>query len=550
MSHVGEGQSISSCKCHTDTTKHKIKRLRSRKERSQTRCVGCSKDVYKAVKTYQYHRCHQGSLDIGHLHSCCHHSQRGNITPPPLSDSHVPTQEASIITTARLIGHRGLFNREVKSVDIERLLLGKKEKKVKEKNVVAKKDKKAKATSLFVRSDTSGPDEEAQATETHQGRDKKIQASGVTPDQKEQDHSSFTTSAEAPAEKGRKVRPREKPPYFAELTPMMKNPPDPHRPPSPVICQTVAVEIEHDSHAQRGGVAPKSIRAVAERLCEALHFPLMKKRDLVAESREVLFCVLRETHRQHLQKNILSIQSGKGLHRHARRAVRKPKDSKKGQDRRRIPDAFPASFQIHSADPFYLNNEEASVLENTKKVRKHVSWDFSPPPQQHLDQPTAWPSPKDISAGFLEDIFRPCASPEFSMDFDCSSSNPSFAVTHRLFAPSPVWQAEPLAQRFGKTPTAVDPFEDCFVRGEGQSQVSGRRHGPHQELRGRYSLQHFPQPQNTLIENQPSFTFPSHMLTSLHGHHFPPSFFLESPPPPFTSLSSPKHWPFGSRKLY
>ncbi|XP_061632878.1 uncharacterized protein si:dkey-250k15.4 isoform X2 [Phyllopteryx taeniolatus] len=555
MSHVAEGQSIGACKCHADTSKHKIKRLRSRKERSQTRGVGDSKDACKPVKAYQHPCHHQGSLDIGHLHSCCHHAQRRNITPPPLSDTHVPTQEASVITTARLIAHRGLFNHEVKSIDIERLLLGKKGRKVnaKEKKAKEKKETKAKATSPFVSSDASGPDEEAQAAEAHDGRDKKSHTSEMTPDQREQDCSSFASSGEALAAKSRKVEPREKPSSFAERTLPRKKPTDPQRPPRPILRRTVAVEREVDARAQREGIASKSIGAVAQRLCDALRFPLMKKRDPVAESREVLFRVLRETHGQHLQQNLLRIHSGTGLHPHPRRVVHKPKATRKDRDRRWIPDLFPAPFQIHPADPFYFNNEDAPVLENTGKGRKHIFWNLSPPPQRHLDQTAVWPmSPTGISADFYEDIFGPRASPEFSMDFG-SSSSPSSAATHHLFAPSPAWRAETLAHRFGKTPAAMDPFEDCFARRTSQSQANYARHSPRQELTGRYSLQHFPLERDTLTENQQSsfaLTFPSHALTSLHSHRCPPSFVLESPPPAFTSLSSPKHWPFGSRKLY
>ncbi|XP_061530306.1 uncharacterized protein si:dkey-250k15.4 isoform X2 [Phycodurus eques] len=526
MSHVAEGQSIGACKCHADTSKRKIKRLRSRKERSQTRGVGGSKDACKPVKAYQHPCHHQGSLDIGHLHSCCHHARRRNITPPPLSDTHVPTQEASVITTARLIGHRGLFNHEVKSIDIERLLLGKKGRKVKEKKAKEKKETKAKATSPFVSSDASGPDEEAQAAEAHDGRDKKSHTSEMTPDQREQDRSSFASSGEALAAKSRKVEPREKPSSFAERTLPRKKPTDPQRPPRPILRRTVAVEREVDARAQREGIASESIGAVAQRLCDALCFPLMKKRDPVAESREVLFRALRETHGQHLHQNLLRIHSGTGLHPHPRRAVHKPKATRKDRDRRWIPG----------------------------KGRKHIFWNLSPPPQQHLDQTAAWPmSPTGISADFYEDIFGPRASPEFSMDFGCSSSSPSSAATHHLFAPSPAWRAEALAHRFGKTPAAVDSFEDCFARRTSQSQANCARHSPRQELTGRYSLQHFPLERDTLTENQQSsvtLTFPSHALTSLHSHRCPPSFVLESPPPAFTSLSSPKHWPFGSRKLY
>uniref|UniRef100_A0A3B3X5W7 Uncharacterized protein n=1 Tax=Poecilia mexicana TaxID=48701 RepID=A0A3B3X5W7_9TELE len=75
---------------------HKIKRLRTRKERCQMRAD--KRDTSK---------------------NNCHLPTRKNaqiLSTVPV------TQEPSIITESRLLGHHGLFNHEVKSINIERVL--------------------------------------------------------------------------------------------------------------------------------------------------------------------------------------------------------------------------------------------------------------------------------------------------------------------------------------------------------------------------------------------------------------------------------------------
>ncbi|XP_019751613.1 proline-rich protein 19 isoform X2 [Hippocampus comes] len=533
MNHAAEERSISTCKCQAGTSKHKTKRLRSRKERSQTRD---RKDSCKV----KMGRCHpDGGLDVRHLHGCCRHGRRrdGASPPPPLCEALAPTQEASVITEARLIGHRGLFNREVKSIDIERLLFRKKEAKVKE-------------TSSHVMSDASGPDEEVQATEAQEGCEKKSQASDVTPSQREQEHPSSACSADAPLAKTWKPDPRQRPPPSADRT---KKPPELEQEPSPILCRPIAAETGVKAHGQSQGATRESVAAVSQRLREALRFPSAKKRDLVAESREVLLRALREAHGQRLQQNLLHMHSGTGPRPHPRREVHNRKAARKARDRRLTPDTFPSPFQAHSSDSFFFGSEDSLVLENTRKGTKQVSWDLSGSPLQHVSQIGAWlTSPMDSSAGFLEDIIRPRISPEFSMDFGSSSS--SSVAVRGLFAPPDAWPVEPPVNDFSKATIALDPFEDCFAqRRWRRSQVLSTQQGPSQELAGRYSQENFPLQRDALFESQQySFapTFSSDPLTSLRDHHFQPSYSLESPPSLFVSLSSPKQWSFHPRKQY
>lgn len=95
---------------------HKMKRLKSQRERNQMR--GCGKNVSKSSLQHQHCHC-LSSKDIAHFHSSSHHSSRRDAQ---CSSAITVMKELSIITENRLIGHQGLFNHEVKSIDIERLL--------------------------------------------------------------------------------------------------------------------------------------------------------------------------------------------------------------------------------------------------------------------------------------------------------------------------------------------------------------------------------------------------------------------------------------------
>ncbi|XP_023117526.2 uncharacterized protein si:dkey-250k15.4 [Amphiprion ocellaris] len=106
--------------CTKRDEKQKMKRLKTRKERSLMR--GGWKETSN-TKSHHHYCSRQCSKDMAHFHNCCHSSchcpskkqtQFPGVAPAVL--------EPSIITDRRLIGHQGLFNYEVKSIDIERLL--------------------------------------------------------------------------------------------------------------------------------------------------------------------------------------------------------------------------------------------------------------------------------------------------------------------------------------------------------------------------------------------------------------------------------------------
>lgn len=114
------GDSSQSVHCSKTHGHFKMKRLKSHRERNQLR--GCGKKASKS-RSHAHHCRQPASKDLAHLHICCHSSHHcPSRRDAPLPNVVSATQEPSIITDSRLIGHQGLFNREVKSIDIERLL--------------------------------------------------------------------------------------------------------------------------------------------------------------------------------------------------------------------------------------------------------------------------------------------------------------------------------------------------------------------------------------------------------------------------------------------
>lgn len=351
------------CKCcvnHNKTLgRYKMKRLKSRKERSQMR--GGGKETLK-TKSHRHH--YQD-------HSSCHCRRRDTSFPNVFLGS----QEPSIITDNRLIGHHGLFNHEVKSIDIERLLSQqrkqeKREQQVPEKNhVISHPSLTSHNPPQFSSKHLSGADTDEvvpfvkktdPATHTCDccEKEKKISqgsdGSDVTPGQRprqelnpssgssEGTFSSKRSSLDAVTVKSKKThsvmseRGRNSEPLSTggrdnvkiskkklktHVTSTLEHTPKNQKPPiqqtqahglSPSPLQlsssssTKSTEIQH--RTQDPSCISKSVSEVAARLCDSLHFPFLKRRNLVAESREVLLRALQERHGPRLQENLLKLQ--------------------------------------------------------------------------------------------------------------------------------------------------------------------------------------------------------------------------------------------------
>ncbi|XP_048880230.1 uncharacterized protein si:dkey-250k15.4 isoform X2 [Brienomyrus brachyistius] len=102
--------------CKSQARKFKVKRLKTHKERSQFRSQ-------KGQETKQsYRQYSRREVKTSKCSICRPKCQKLPLSREPLSGRTFSKQEPCIITDSRLIGHRGLFSHEVKSINIVRLL--------------------------------------------------------------------------------------------------------------------------------------------------------------------------------------------------------------------------------------------------------------------------------------------------------------------------------------------------------------------------------------------------------------------------------------------
>lgn len=334
----------------------KLKRLKSHRERNQIR--GCGKKDPKFCSQHQ--QCHHlSSKDMTHFHSCCHHSSRRNA---PSSSTVAVTKEPSVITENRLIGHQGLFNHEVKSIDIERLL-SEQRKMEKSKLEETNTPQWSSASHGCMAGDTEKlvlfGHKEFGASKSHDELcDKeKGKIKGLAPTLEDRPHQVLSEpsseSCKSPfsanhsnqikvrtvkirkAQHLTSVRDREtkllstaqreetktsdrnanETVSSEECTPKNQECPGLHSQPyslSPVepprSRSAGNVDLHHTSREPDCSVA-QSVGTLAAALCHRLKFPFLKQRSLVEESRQVLLNTLQERDGPQVQENLLQGRS-------------------------------------------------------------------------------------------------------------------------------------------------------------------------------------------------------------------------------------------------
>ncbi|TKS82299.1 hypothetical protein D9C73_016408 [Collichthys lucidus] len=630
---------------------HKIKRLKSRRERSQMRMKEASK-----YKSHQHHCRSKISKDLAHVHNCCHSSCHCPSRRDVLFPNVVPAaQEPSIITDSRLTGHQGLFNHEVKSIAIERLLnkqkLEKRGQQVQEEsNATSRLSSTPPVASPLSVNDLLGADTDEvmpfekkadPATKTHddcQDEAKKIsQGSDITPGQRPQPQlvlssgniASFKRTSVDAAVSSKKTNPgmsekrRE-----AQVTPTvdrkhvktlnkrvkgninstLEHTPKNQKPPvhQPHGLNTTPLKLSSSHTADSFDIqyrrrdpnsVSKSVSTVAARLCDTLQFPLLTRRSLVAESREVLLKALREWHGPQLQEDLLEVQRCLSFGTDRTKEVQNQEPTMVEKDELLHADAFPTVFQAITARPSRFDMQETTALKITRN--RHFNSKSSPQLHHNLNQTAEWlKSPVEPSVGLLDDVLRPTRSPQLCMDFESSGVT---AINH-LFAPSPTscWAEEASASPHwgdifnrpkSKEAVMFGSFENNYInhrravteRSRG-SQYNNDNVQPHffyqAQLPDRHTAQpvHFPQERGRFETDRyslaPSFSAQSHYpqqhnnfqpfshfshsssrppLRSHHTDmmHYPPSHMLErDPAPPLSSFSSPEPWSFPPMRLY
>ncbi|XP_028281889.1 proline-rich protein 19 [Parambassis ranga] len=582
----GSFSNADSSQYHQTNGKQKIKHLKTRKERSQRK--GKWKETSKTTSNYHHRHSHRSGKDMPHFHTCGHsdcHSRRHASFP-----SVVPAaQEPSIITGSRLIGHHGLFNNDMKSIDIERLL---NEQRKLEHSVEEVTEKENDALHLSSTSHIPAPADVAKNKEDPAGKEEQknlhfnSQGTDITPGQRPQqkpDDLSFesTVSSKHSSLSGIATQTRKD---IAERNSMKtaNNKIKRHTTPkqtsknqpfsvqdtqtdslitSPLQLSSSPTADSCNTQHRRDNpeYVSKSARAVASRLCDCLQFPFLKRRNLVSESRKVLLKSLRERHGAWLQTNLSKVQQYLN-----QRVYSTEKDG--------------------GAEP----TMEDQFLQPTGNW--HFNWKDSSQPQQIQEQvkKAEWPTiTKDTCV--LDDFLRPDVSPQHCMDF-----NPSGSSLGSLFAPSTTFRkvekpstSNHWEHRFNRSIIQESPkfdfFENSPTNNTSTAHSTGTYYKPqYQPLfpnRTQLPLGRSAEATDFKQEQDPfrpdTYTsapsFPIHHTYSFQpfsqfGHpaaqpalmshntdmmHYPPSHMLESETvPSFSSFTSPDDWSFPPMRLY
>ncbi|XP_051262591.1 uncharacterized protein si:dkey-250k15.4 [Dicentrarchus labrax] len=464
------------CKCSNHYIKtdaqHRTKRLKSRKERSQMR--GAGKEASKSKSHHHpFHRL--PSKDMAYYHNCCHSSCHCSSRRDAPFPNVVPAaQEPSVITDSRLIGHHGLFNHEVKSIDIERLLSKQRKKSgqhVQEKSGCISHPSTSQIPSSFPTNDVlcadaretmtfrKKADPATKARDNCLEKESKIsQGSDLTPGQRAEQQldlssgsfkSSLSSKHSSISRKGRESQhtptvDRENVKILnkkvkghtlstLEHTPKNQDSPvhqtqAPGLSPSPLQLSSSHSAESFDIRHRRpdSDCVSKTVSAVAAGLCNCLQFPVPRRRSLVAESREVLLKALRERHGPRLQENLLEVQRCLTF-------VTDPTNEVQDQEPTTVDEdeLLTKAFQANTASQPPFETQKTTSLKLTRSG--HFNWKSSPQLHKNMKQTAEWlTSPVETSVSLLDDILRSTCSPQFCMDFEPSGVKAS----DHLFAPS------------------------------------------------------------------------------------------------------------------
>ncbi|XP_035527538.1 uncharacterized protein LOC118335392 [Morone saxatilis] len=198
----------------------------------------------------------------------------------------------------------------------------------------------------------------------------------------------------------------------------------------------------------------KTVSAVAAGLCDCLQFPVLRRRSLVAESREVLLKALRERHGPRLQENLLEVQRCLTFVTDPTKDVQDQEPTMVDED-----ELLTKAFQANAASQPPLDTQKTTSL---KLMRSgHFNWKSSPQLHQNMKQAAEWLTrPVETSVSLLDDILRSTSSPEFCMDFEPSGVKAS----DHLFAPS-------ATSCWGENASASQHWEDRFNKAKSNENV-------------------------------------------------------------------------------
>ncbi|KAF7227053.1 proline-rich protein 19 [Nothobranchius furzeri] len=562
--------------CKNANEQLKVKRLKTRKERSQMRG-----DWKETSRTKSHHHCHCKSWkENAFLQNFCHNGVHQTSRRSTTISSVVPAaQEPSVITESRLTGPHRLFNHEVKSIDIERLLSERSKHEKKEEQVTEESNNSsASHIPVLLSGDAVAAREKAESEANtrdnpQETEDRNPQQSDITPGQRLQQQAvssgsckSISSSKLCPASAETKTKrrktcvsppadgehvktsnnsvtrrvlsdveePREKKSHQNQADGLKSSPPLPSS--SPTSGSADTKPKEHDPK-----YVDKLVTAVAARLCGSLCLFRDERHDLLSKRRSELQKALLSRHGPRLQANLLEIQKC---------------------------DTNPSQTAL---DPVMKQDERLPTEERTGSGP--FSWDASP--QLHMQQTAEESNPEDTSLNFLDKIIRPCSSHPFNLNCEPSwtTANDVFVSSSNLFQEDKsFWKSW---EEFGPEEEQSAPFESfssSFMT-QDATDISCRQQ-QHRTNNQPFFLQQDRHPEDLIQSPQEEdpfeprqFSFP-HSFSNQIQHHpqpfdrlsthpasymmrYPPSHMLELSPAPAPSvLPSPEHWSFPPMRLY
>ncbi|KAK0139788.1 hypothetical protein N1851_023308 [Merluccius polli] len=596
-----------------ESHKNKMKRLRTRKERNQARGSGevaLNRNSHHQHQHLHHRRNHMCSKDKPQSHSCGQtSSQRKGAR---VAQRFPSAKEPSVITTNRLIGYHGLFNHEVKSVDIKRLLSGQRKRGrlrqpgLQENNLdavhpvpnayLSSPCSSSKATSansecvlIAMDSDVALHQEKASVdcqSNTH--------GSEITPGQRPQipDISSENENLQPTNSPGYSLKHKSKKTKAVmsimekEMTSTGGNEnvrPDLEKAntqgnPTTPRNQTLALKPSPESpnHLWRN-----SVSVVAGRLCHSLKLPLRRRRDMLAESRQVLLLALQERHGPLFQENLLGVQRQLSFGNH----------TVQGTDA--VPptiesDEFFTAVQGKTFDQSGFETHNKASGKSSRK-QNHTNWISQPQTNQSLKQDVeGMTSPRvEKVRDVFNEFLRPSSCSPFGLGLEPSASS----LPSHYLSSSPVSQwaevnppvTQPWDKRFNSTEresddmghvegyllnqaTALQMGSKSLNRETGRHPFTrylpGQPGGHPANLRHRHGRRSFATSSSAPYSREEdycqSFYHFNHHPTNpfpktYNGDmmHYPPSDLLDrGQSPPLTSFNSPEQWSFPPMRLY
>ncbi|KAK7886860.1 hypothetical protein WMY93_026481 [Mugilogobius chulae] len=607
---TGKGGADSKCgKCTKVESQHRMKKLRTRKERNQIRNGG-KKEAPNNKSCHHYYN-HQTSKDISYVRQCCHTTQDAlpNIAPV--------AHELSVITDNRLIGHHGLFNHEVKSINIERLLseqrkLDRSEKQQGKSNptftnppaneteyvldstndeaVISNKSalqsskiyntlkRRVKKT---VESNSQGSDltpgqrsRETLISSTETNKLENVVVTGIKETQPViSDINSDLHQTPCSFKENKKILPGSLPSIIEttpkklvpsadlsqvkQLTPLLQF--------SPPMEESSSNLNKQQEDLNTDAVA-MSVKAIAASLCNSISFSLLRDKNLLTESREVLVKALRQRHGAQLKSNILKVHRRLYSWDEGQEEVSELSHSPIFADRKESP---------FSTGEFPTASEATGFLTSSFEKTGRLPFDWNS---------ADWSNPLDQTAGWLgtpadnpvvpNDTFIRRGFPKFSVDFDFGNSVSK--EKEHLVSPSFLPSCVDGPRSSGHTDNLFTSsrrkeFSSVFKPTQNDitfSNITGHRRSPlhystdpHHSMHSSFETQRksFPDEIPYFHHENPfdpsrhvNFISASPAFRPVDLAHYPPSYMLEQGPnlSSVSSFASPEHWSFPPMRLY